>query len=220
MSSSSKQQPERRHRDTDQDQNRDQRPGHFDRRVVGGPRGYRIGPRVELQHHRDQQRQHKQRDHRDDDQQTIVKPNDAVHHRRRRRLQVQLPRCRLPNHFFRKRRATRQQQNPTPPPIPATAAQSVPSTSSCRSRSPCQNPEPAPGGHRHGPYKRATTSRFLKQVYFTLLKMQASILLLCGNNAPAVGRRRPIATPMTSSSLPSMVSRKCSRRRSVGRSTS
>ena len=53
------------------------------------------------------------------DQKPIVHPHDAVHHRRRRRLQIQLPRA-AARHFFGKSRATGQQRNAPPTPIPET----------------------------------------------------------------------------------------------------
>ena len=91
-----KQQPERRHRDADQDQHRNQRPGHLDQGVVGGPGGHRVGLGVELDDNDDQQRQNEQRDDGDQHQQEIVKPGDVVHHRRARFLQCPFPRRRLP----------------------------------------------------------------------------------------------------------------------------
>ena len=68
----------------DQDDDRDQRPRHFEQRVVGGLGRDRIGARVEAHDHDHQQDEHEQRDRGDQIEQEVVEPDDVVHHRRSR----------------------------------------------------------------------------------------------------------------------------------------
>ena len=74
-----------------QDDDRDDRPGHFQQRVVRGLAGRRVRPLVVADHDPQKQRQHEQADRRDDVEQQAMEILDARHHRRDRRLEVDLP---------------------------------------------------------------------------------------------------------------------------------
>ncbi len=90
------QQPERRDRDQHQDDDRNDRPDDFERRVVRGARRGRIGARIEAHDDDQEQDQNEQRNRGDDPKQEIIEAGDVVHDRRGRILQAHLPRRRLP----------------------------------------------------------------------------------------------------------------------------
>jgi hypothetical protein len=83
------QQLEREDRDPHQDQDRDNRPDHFDHRVVAPLGGNRVRLLIVADHDPDQQAQHQQGDGRDDRQQDrVVEEDRVVPQGRDARLQV------------------------------------------------------------------------------------------------------------------------------------
>ena len=103
-------QPEGRDRDTQQDQDRHHRPGHFQDGVVAGARRVRIGPGAELHHHEAQQPEHEDGNGDDDPEHQIIEVMDRFLHRPGRRLQADAPGGRLPDQLLGQGRAQADQQ--------------------------------------------------------------------------------------------------------------